>query len=173
MPIPSAETKQMTKLKCNSTFGNFRWAAECEVSDEQLAVLANAGLLQLLQRSPASRAEKVLAGYEKRPDKFERSSIEFSDANAKTLAQELSKPLEIAEGEEIKPAVVAEYHEIGASSAPKYVEEKGIIARHVKAGDFAQWMHDKVGFDATAGEADSTEVLKAVKAYKQRLLAEG
>lgn len=142
------------------------------MNNEQMIVLASAGLLQVLQRSPASRAEKVLAGYEKRPDKFERSSIDFSDANAETLANELSKAIEIADGMEIQPTVVAEYHEIGGTSQPKFVEERAIVARHVKAGDFAQWISDEVGFKATVEDAEKTETLAAVKAYKQRRLTE-
>jgi len=169
----------MTKLKCNSTFGNYKWTATAEVSQEQLEVLASAGLLQVLQRSPASKAEKAMAGYEKRPDKFERSSIPFDSQGQTILQDSLGAEIELVAKTKDSPAVTVQaeietsFHEIGAGTEPKYVEEKGIIARHVKAGDFAQWMSEKVKFNATAAEADATEVLKAVKAYKQRLLAEG
>jgi len=169
----------MTKLNCNSTFGQYKWSAIAEVSQEQLEILASAGLLQVLQRSPASKAEKLMAGYEKRPDKFERSSIPFDAQGQKVLETELGSPIEIAAKTKDSPAITVEavittsFHEIGAGTEPKYVEEKAIIARHVKVGDFAQWMTDKVGFAATASDVDSTEVLRAVKAYKQRLLAEG
>jgi hypothetical protein len=169
----------MTKLKCNSTFGNYKWTATAEVSQEQLEVLASAGLLQVLQRSPASKAEKLMAGYEKRPDKFERKSIPFSKEGQTILENELGSEVELVAKTKDSPAITVQsvvetaFHDIGAGTEPKYLEEKGIIARHVKAGDFAQWMTDKVGFAATVADAENVEVLKAVKAYKQKLLAEG
>jgi len=163
----------MPTLKCNSTFGNFAWSASCDVSDEDMLTLANAGLLQILQRSPASRAEKVMAGYEKRPDKFNRSSIEFSDENAKTLATELGRSVEIAEGIEITPVVSATFHEIGGSSAPKFVEERQIVARHVAKGDLADWASTKIKYAGDTVDSDgqpTTEFLQAVKAFKTALL---
>jgi hypothetical protein len=161
----------MQNLTCNSTFGNFKWTASVDVSDEQARVLANAGLLQILQRSPASKAEKVLGKYEKRPSDFVRSSIPFSDENAKTLAKFLGDKVEIADGVTITPKVAVEYHEIGAASQPKFVDEKAIAKRHVDAGDFAQWMSETVGFKATVEDVDKVEVLQAIKAYKARRLA--
>jgi hypothetical protein len=163
----------MPTLKCNSTFGNFKWTAECNVTDEQMLVLANAGLLQVLQRSPASRAEKVLAGYEKRPDKFNRSSIEFSDEAAKTLSTELGKAVEIAEGIEIVPTISVSEHVIGESTTPKFVEEKQIVARHVAKGDLAEWASTKIKFAGDTVDADgnpTTEFLQAVKNFKIALL---
>lgn len=169
----------MTKLQCSSTFGQYKWSAIAEVSQEQLEVLASAGLLQVLQRSPASKAEKAMAGYEKRPDGFNRAAIPFDKQGQTILEDSLGSEIELVGKTKDSPAITVQavietsFHEIGAGTEPKYVEEKGIIARHVKAGDFAQWMSDKVGFAATVADTESTEVLKAVKAYKQRLLAEG
>jgi hypothetical protein len=165
------KTKHMVTLNCNSTFGNFAWKATASVSEEQAKVLADMGLLQILQRSPASQAEKSLAGYEKRPDKFERKSIAYSDANARSLEKFLSGKLEIAEGVFIDATVTAEFHEIGATSLPKFVEEKAIAKRHIDAGDFAQWMANTVGFKATVEDADKTETLVAIKAFKTKMLA--
>ena len=160
----------MINLNCTSTFGNFRWTATASVTEEQAETLANAGLLQILQRSPASKAEKSLAGYEKRPDKFERKDIPFSDENALKLAGFLGETVEIAEGVEITPEVKVEFHEIGAASAPKFVEEKAIAKRHIDKGDFAQWMKATVGFEATAQDVDKVETLQAIKAYKTKML---
>jgi hypothetical protein len=166
----------MKTVKCGSTFGNFQWTGHAEVTDEQAEILQNLGALQVMQRSPSSRAEKTLGKYEKRPDNFKRNSIEFSEANAKTLASELSKPVEIADGVEISFTIdEVKFYEIGKGTEPKYVEEKAIIARHVKDGDFLDWLRETVGFsDDFDGNhpTEDTKVLAAVKAYKQRRLAE-
>ena len=162
------------KLQTTSTFGNFKWTAEAEVTEAQAEILANAGLLQVLQRSPATAAEKSLAGYEKRPDKFERKSIEYTDSNARQLEKFLSAEIEIADGVKITPTVVAQFHEIGASAAPKFVEEKAIIARHVKTGDLAEWASETIAYSGETVDHDgnaSNEFLAAVKAYKTKMLA--
>ena len=136
-------------------------------------ILASAGLLQVLQRSPASKAEKSLAGYEKRPEKFNRSSIEYSDESAKALSGFLSEPIEIAEGQTIEPIVSATEHVIGESTAPKFVEEKQIVARHVAKGDLAEWASTKIRYAGDTVDAEgqpTTEFLTAVKAFKTALL---
>lgn len=167
----------MHNLECTSTWGNFEWTAKVEVTEEQAVILANAGLLQILQRSPASKAEKAMAnngaGYEKRPEGFVRSSIEFSDANATTLAKFLGETIEIAKDVKITPLVKAVYHEIGATKEPVYFQEKQIVQKHIDAKDVVTWAVDKIGYTG-GGElnADNIELLKAVKEFKNRLIAE-
>lgn len=77
-------------IKTSSVFGNFKWEAEADVDPSQLHALAQKGLLQDLQRSPSTAAEKSMAGYDKRPKGFERNSIGYSDARADVLATALS-----------------------------------------------------------------------------------
>jgi hypothetical protein len=161
------------KVEAESTFGNYKWQGEAEVTDAQAQILASLGFLWVMQRSPSSNAEKVMAGYEKRPDKFERKSIPHSPDGEKQLAELLSAQVEIEKDVKITPVITSvKFHEIGKGTEPKYVEERAIIKRHIDAGDFAQWMSDQVGFPATAQDVDKTEVLAAVKAYKQRRLQE-
>ena len=166
----------MEKVSASSTFGNYRWSAECEVSNEQAEMLANAGFLWVMQRSPSSAAEKAMGGYEKRPDGYKRSSIKFDDKGVKLLTENLGKPVVIGEdddGNDIKitPKVTkVVFHEIGAGAEPKYAEEKEIVIRHTKAGDLAEWAKDKIGFTGTNLNVENVEFLKAVKAYKQSLL---
>ena len=70
------------KANATSTFGNYRWTGETpELTQEQIQALIDLGFLWVMQRSPSSNAEKTLAGYEKRPEKFERKSIPFSEAH--------------------------------------------------------------------------------------------
>jgi len=165
----------MTKVKFGSTFGNFKWTGELDLTDEQLVAMSSLGGLQIYQRSPSTSAEKSLAGYEKRPDNFERKSIEFSDANATKLAKLLQAPIDVESvGKLTLQNVNVVFHEIGASSAPKFVEEKGIIARHVKAGDVAEWASNTLGYSGETVDHDgnaSQEFLAAVKAYKTKMLA--
>lgn len=165
----------MKTVKCSSTFGNFEWSGHADVTDEQADVLMNLGGLQVMQRSPSSNAEKVLGDYKKRPENFKRNSIPYSEDNAKVLSAELGKPIEIADGVEISFVIdEVKFYEIGKGAEPKYVDEKSIIARHVKEGDFLDWARDVVGFK---GELDrepenNTAFLAEVKAYKQRRLSE-
>ena len=165
----------MQTVKASSTFGNSKWSAHCDVSDEIAKILQDAGFLWFMQRSPSSNAEKVLAGYEKRPEGFKRNSIEYSPEMAEQLKKLLGQPVEIEDDVSITPVIDSVvFHEIGASAEPKYKDEKSAIARHVKDGNFLDWVRDTVGFK---GEVDrepenNVNVLKAVKAFKQRLLAE-
>lgn len=167
----------MPILKCESTFGNFGWKASLDVTQEIADILASKGLLQILQRSPASEAEKKLAGYEKRPKDFERKMIPFNQANANVLSEYLGAKHEIEEGVFIQPTLEVEYHEIGGGKELVYKDAKLVIARHIKEGDFAQWMDSVVGVKGvTADDAEKPEVLQAVHAmlkaeYAKRLAA--
>jgi hypothetical protein len=156
----------MPILNCKSTFGNFGWEASLEVTQEIADILASKGLLQILQRSPASEAEKILAGYEKRPKDFERKDIPYNEANAKVLADKLGAKHEIDEGVFIQPTLVVNFHEIGGGKEPAFKDEKVIVARHIAAGDFAQWMDETVGMKGvTAQDVDKPEVLQAVRTF--------
>ena len=164
----------MPKVNAESTFGNFKWFATAEITNEQQATLADLGFLWVMQRSPSSNAEKVMAGYEKRPEGFKRNSIDFSEEGAEVLKSELSKPIDIEKDNVITPVVSkVQFHEIGAGAEPKYADEKKIVQRHIDAKDIVSWATDTVGF-ADEGDLDTenVEFLKAVKAYKQRRLAE-
>ena len=164
----------MPTVNAQSTFGNFKWFAKCEVSEAVLAILADLGFLWVMQRTPSSKAEKQLAGYEKRPKGFQRSEIAYSDDNAKLLQQLLGAKVEIADDIEITPEVLkVVFHEIGAGVEPKYADEKKIVQKHIDAKDIVTWNDSKIHF---VGEGDldteNVEFLKAVKAYKQKVLAE-
>jgi hypothetical protein len=166
----------------NTNFGFYGWNATAEVSDNLMVVLAGLGLLQLLQRSPATEAEKTLAKYEKRPKGFQRSSIEHNPTNEGIFKKIMSKALEITQGEEgkegyakhsITPLINTWYHPLGATAEPVYAEEKKIILRHINdKKDVVTWATDTVGFTG-AGDLDTEnlEFLKAVKAWKSEMLA--
>jgi hypothetical protein len=163
----------MAIVNATSTFGNFRWKAKCEVSDVVLALLADLGFLWVMQRTPSSKAEKALAGYEKRPKGYQRSEIPFSDDNAKKLQQLLGASAEITDDVSITPEVLSVvFHEIGAGVEPKYVDEKKIVERHLKAGDITTWNVEKVGYEGRDLTVENVEFLKAVKAYKATMLAD-
>jgi hypothetical protein len=162
------------QVNAQSQFGNFKWFATAEVSEVQKDILADLGFLWVMQRSPSSTAEKTLAGYEKRPDGFKRSQIEFSDENAQALSKLLGADAEIADGVKITPNITkVEFYEIGAVKEPAYADEKKAVLRHIEAKDIAKWAMDTVGFN---GEGDlnveNVALLKAVKEFKNRLLAE-
>jgi ubiquitin len=165
------------KLQTKSTFGNFAIEAEAEVSAEQRDYLANLGLLQVLQRSPASAAEKALAGYDKRPSGFKRDSIPFNEANAEKLIAAMEAPIEFKEnGEEVIPAifcsvVATEY--VPSVADVKMTDERNAYARHGKAGDLPAFAA-KVGYDGQLGdgtkEGAPVDFLRAIKRFTDEWL---
>lgn len=162
------------KLNTNSTFGNFAITAEAEVSDAQRDVLASYGLLQLLQRSPASAAEKAMAGYDKRPAGFKRDSIAFSEANAEKLTAELQKPIKVEDGiaDLNVEVVVTEY--VPTESDVKMPDERAAYARNGKAGSLPA-LATKVGFAGEVGDGTTenapVEFLRAIRAYAKAQVA--
>lgn len=158
------------KLQTKSTFGNFAIEAEADVTAEQRDYLANLGLLQVLQRSPASAAEKALAGYDKRPSGFKRDSIPFSEANAETLTAEMEKPISFGEDSGVEPiecAVrVTEY--VPTVADVKMTDERNAYARHGKAGDLPAFAKT-VGYDGQVGDGVAenapVEFLRAIRRY--------
>lgn len=58
-----------------------------------VATLAGEGLTQILQRKPSSAWEKVMAGYDKRPEGFKRNSIGYSAKSAEKLEELFNEAL--------------------------------------------------------------------------------
>lgn len=92
-------------------FGNFEVSAQADIAlTEPVNALTKSilekGFLQLLQRVPASKAEKALAGYEKRPEGFKRDSIPWSDDNALKLIEAFGTEVEVEKATDKAPAVV-------------------------------------------------------------------
>jgi hypothetical protein len=160
------------KLETKSTFGNFSIAAEAEVDDAQRDYLASLGLLQLLQRSPASAAEKAMAGYDKRPSGFKRDSIPFNTDNAAVLTQELEKPIKAEDGiAPIECAVeVSEY--VPAEADVKMNDERAAYARN---GKQLEKLASKVGYEGALGDGTKenapVEFLRAIRAWTKAQLA--
>ncbi len=164
----------MPTVNATSTFGQSKWKAHAEVTAEQAQVLSDLGFLWVMQRTPSSTAEKAIAGYEKRPDGFKRGEMPFDDQFVKILTANLQNTVEIADDDEITPVVDSvKFHEIGAGKEPAYAEEKRIVTRHITAKDIITWNDEKVKFTGEGDlDTDNVEFLKAVKAYKQRILAD-
>jgi hypothetical protein len=163
----------MPQVKASSTFGNYKWFANAEITNEQAQVLQDLGFLWVMQRSPSSKAEKSMAGYEKRPDNFKRSMIEFSNEGVKQLSRLLGAPVEIDEDvPNITPVISkVEFHEIGKGAEPVYADEKKVVAKH-RDGKTLVKLAEKVGYTGD-GELDESNVefLKSIKAFKLQLLA--
>lgn len=160
-------------VKANSRFGNFAWVAEVEVDEEMTAILLPFAITQILQRSPSSEAEKLMAKYEKRPEGFKRDSIPFSEANAKILAKALEgAKVSVGEGKDAKElelsltANVEEY--VPTVSESKFTEERAILTRHETKGDKEEWLKNSVGF--TGDQKDEQAVLVAVREFKKAAL---
>jgi hypothetical protein len=152
-----------------------------------LVGLVLAGVTQILQRKPASKWEKLIAKYDKRPDGFERASIPFTAEGAKELARimmdaivtpavaasegvEASKEVKISD---IATVFVVEY--VPEVKLGKFKEEIDLIARHESEDDVEEWLEKKVGFDgvyedSTTESGYTLEALQAVNAYKRASL---
>lgn len=164
----------MIKLQTGSRFGQFQWTGECEVSQEAANRLAALGLLQIIQRSPSSAAEKLLAGYEKRPDKFKRDSIPFTEDNAESLRKQLSMVTLDADGDlpELKIEVdVAVEQYIANIAESKFTEEKTIVGNHVTKNDLAEWAKAKGLGDVPEKPLEDKEFLAKVREVKKATLA--
>jgi hypothetical protein len=90
------------KIQTQWTFGNFVVTAETTVETAEpvgplAAALMEKGFLQLLQRVPASNAEKALAGYDKRPAGFKRDSIPYNAENVEELRDAFGTSVEVSE----------------------------------------------------------------------------
>lgn len=149
--------------------GNFAVSAEAEVNPDQFAILADAGLLQFTQRTPFSSAEKLMAGYEKRPAGFKRNSIEFSDDNALTLESVLEKPIEIANGVTVTLSNISVSEYVPAVAEPKFASERAKYAS--KGGDPVklQKLADAVGYAGEVGDGSAANApiafLEAIKTW--------
>lgn len=160
------------KLNTSSTFGNFAIVAETEVSDKQRDALANLGLLQLLQRSPASAAEKAMAGYEKRPSGFKRDSIAFSSLNAETLAKAMQAPIKVGEGIEdlLCEIVVTKY--VPPVGEIKLTDERKAYARNAaKLPALAAKVDYKGEIGDGTEENAPVDFLRAIRAWSKAQVA--
>lgn len=174
------------------TIGNFQYDATVEVTPEQEKVLLEQGALRLFQGQPSGKWEKEMAypGKDaKRPEKFTRKDIPFSQTGADTLVKVLSdvkieigrneKDEKILEDLAIDISNVREY--TGAVAAePKYKAEKDLLNLYLFEADgkTAKLMKDGTTPRSAATFAESrglaaptepwdedTEFLASVKAW--------
>lgn len=147
--------------------------AAVDVSPEQRDMLAGLGLLQVLQRSPASAAEKAMAGYDKRPAGFKRDSIPFNDDNALTLQGELEKPIEIGEGIDKLTCEIAVSEYVPTEGNVKMTEERDAYARRTDdAGRKA--LAKLVSYSGELGDGTKenapVEFIRAIRRYSQSIV---
>lgn len=158
----------MQKINTKWTFGNYEVSLTANVDDKQLVALAAAGLTQVAQRGPSSKAEKQLAGYDKRPAGFKRDSIEYTQENAEVL-KEVFQEMEIAADVILRSHVEVSEYVPAENVVSKFTEEKVIIANHVEAGDLETWAKAKAKFDGSLTNDDgsyTTDFLLAVRKLK-------
>ncbi len=138
-------------LNTKSTFGQFAVSYAADVTDAQRDILAAFGLLQVMQRSPSSAAEKALAGYDKRPKGFERDSIDYSDDAAAKLQAELEKEVEIADGQKISCEVEV-VQNVREAKEPKFAYEQKLYKGKGGDADKLAALALKVGYDGEVGD---------------------
>ena len=135
------------------------------VLSEKLAI---AGLIQIAQRTPAAKVEKKLAGYEKRPAKFDRGSIEFSAVNAQAfcsvMVAELAAELALSEDE---VSVLVTEHVKNESKVPsKGIVELRAAYGFVIGGLMPREMYHKVAEKCSALSEDAA---KLASEYSEKL----
>lgn len=159
------------EIKYGSVFGNFAWSASAQITDEQAVLLAPLGALQIAQRTPSTGAEKLMAGYEKRPKAFKRTDIPYTDEGAEILRKaHQTLVIEVGEGKDKQvvkiPAEVEVAFYEGSGTEPKFKDEKEIRARHETTGDLAVWAKNKVNYEGEDLTEGNVEFLSAIKAFK-------
>lgn len=163
------------QIETSSTFGNFDWNATFNVPDSLIPVLCSLGILQVMQRQPSSAAEKQLAGYEKRPEGFKRTSIPFTDENAETLKNAL-KQIQIETGRDEKGAKILQSLTADSINVVEHVvEERGSTyaaerAKYAEKKSEAELrkLAKAVGYDGdigTVGGEAPEDFLKAIRSW--------
>jgi len=119
------------KINISKTFGQFAVSASCEANEAQVAKLIELGALYIFERQPSSAVEQKVfgpmlgwdrteRGTYKRPAKFERGSVDYTDAIATDIKStyEATKG-KLGDGLEISFAVSnVVKHEAGSELAP-------------------------------------------------------
>lgn len=158
---------QNKTIKFGSVFGNFQWEAEAEISETLANALLPLGALQVAQRSPSTAAEKAMAGYEKRPNGFKRTTIPFNEGNADTLRKHLeAMKFEVDDTEfnlecvvNVKQYIPTEKESLFVAERAKYVQRAANLAALAKA----------VGYDGEVGNGVAEDApmpfLVAIRAW--------
>ena len=152
-----------------SNFGRFAYQVSCKLTFDQLIQRAAEGLLHVAQRGPASRVEKTIVGYAKRPENFERSSIAYSDTVARQFEAEMAK--EIEKEIHLKVSVTASEYEPKARDVA-YAEAKKMVKYAVETKRFSNLVN-KAGFKGSVKAEtalDNVEFLQAVEAFRKQLI---
>lgn len=173
-------------VKVSRTFGNFEWAGTFDVPEAAVESLVAAGIVRTIQSKPSGAVEKALAGYSKRPEKFQRTDIAFTAENAEALKKAFSN-VELkfetvgTDGKAVEQKVelvssdmtVVQYTPSTAGE-PKYAMAKRAIQQYLAAKStrtvemFAT--NREIAVPTTPWEEDM-EFLKAAQEYLERELA--
>lgn len=160
----------MKTINVSSVFGNFKWDANVEVSDSQIDALLGMGILQIMQRTPASAAEKEMAGYEKRPESFKRGSIPYSEANAAILATHL-EGAEVDKGNPLSLVIQVSEYVPGVGTEPKYAAEKAKVESKGGDPEALSKLAKAVGYTGGDLTTSNVDFLKAIKVEIARIAA--
>lgn len=168
------------EIKYGSVFGNYKWEAIAEIDEKLVPVLCSLGALQLGQRTPSSAAEKEMDGYDKRPAKFERKSIPFSEEGAAILAKHLEgMKVEIGRDEKdapifatIEAAVTVEKYE-GSTTDVVMKEEREAYARRTD-DEGRKALAKLVDYSGELGDGTKenapVEFIRAIRRYSQSIV---
>lgn len=153
------------KITVRWTFGNFSITAAAEIPlTEPVSLLTKAilekGFLQLLQRVPASSAEKALARYEKRPEGFKRTSIPYSDDNALKLSDAFGTSVEVEAKTETTPAVLLPF---AITDVVEHEGSDGASSRKM-ATEMAGQVKDNAAMLAVLGVKDGATEAELIEA---------
>lgn len=167
-------------VKYGSVFGNYKWTATTVVPGGLVEALLPFALLQITQRTPSTKAEKAMAGYEKRPKAFKRTDIPYSDEGAELLRESLSGFKFETGRDEKDEAILAsltadvevELYE-GSAADVKLNDERAAYARNAAK---LPALAAKIEYDGELGDGTKenapVEFLRAIRVYSKKMLAE-
>ncbi len=158
--------------------GNFSLSFSVDLKPEVLDGLIEKGLKYEVERAVLSKTYLALAGVPGKragktvlPKGYERSSLEFNEANATSFENQLIK--HASELGEVSGVSISQWFASVAES--KFEDERLAMGRHESKGDLDVWMADVVKFKGDThtedGEDYSVEALNAVRAYAKFLKA--
>lgn len=156
--LPLARTRtpcgthyRKTKMKTEITwaFGQFRTtvAVEADVDGVAAGPLLRLAALNVLQRGPATAAEKAIAGYAKRPAGFDRRndpSMAYTEDRAARVAEAFTGEVNIQDTDDGKPEVKLRFAATDVTDQTKYAGGGSERKFTTELATIADWLRPAV-----------------------------
>jgi hypothetical protein len=175
------DTNNVTVVSDASNFGLIAYTVTFKATEAQVNKLAALGALHLAQRGPASRVEKILAGYDKSRkemgDGWTRKDIgysaEIADKFVSNMQREIAKDCADPDNAPLLGVEVSVQASEYTPSAREiaYAEAQKIVKNAIATKRIANLVKN-CGYKGGNHTVENVEFLQAVEAYRQQLISE-